>query len=536
MGTGASLEGLDRGLVVESVDITLRMLEQGPWTDEEKHTILSRKLASALRGGGQCVRTDVNLLKHAFAMKFANRRRDVPPLSRQNPQQSPKPPPGSSDGSPRSAPSSARSRRGQSFAVSPRSPRTLRGDASPRLNILKNLAQEGKQQAEEDMPEVEEIEEKTEGREKVLTPVVAGYEGTSHETELPALRHPNGERGARTIIVDTPIPIDRFEGQDTWDSTRQQFVCGYCNQTWGEEKKFHFHLKYSSSHQKEVDKWKKRNLDEAEALVNCRNLVYSGSKFFWKAGATVDLDFYHHSAVKPECVEVLVHDSQREADLPRLYLDHAALLEAVTEEVTLEMKEKKREVQFRMLEALSSDNGTGGDGSNAVASTEEFKEEDVRQQIELNKISSLILTRLKLVKGDIGDVAGFGDHLTFEAFSSDTTPFVLEAAPSRLVPVRLSRHGQVNLADIQDKMEALKNHQKDLSSHTSQAERMSNLVGDAVGGFADAMRLRQEAKKNMSLARIKFQKAVRHIIAQIQVARTTAHLVKMGLWVDMGEN
>ena len=109
----------------------------------------------------------MNLLKRAFVVKFAHRRGDVPPLSVQNLQQSPTPPAlGSRDGSPRSVSSSPRGRRGQSFAVSPRSTRNLRGDASPRLNILENLASEGRPhadtEAEEHMPQVEENENQEE--------------------------------------------------------------------------------------------------------------------------------------------------------------------------------------------------------------------------------------------------------------------------------------------------------------------------------------------------------------------------------------
>ena len=52
--------------------------------------------------------------------------------------------------------------------------------------------------------------------------------------------------------------------------------------TFVNEKKLIFHLKYSDSHDKAVAKAKRKNMDEAEALVARRSLVYSGSKFFYK--------------------------------------------------------------------------------------------------------------------------------------------------------------------------------------------------------------------------------------------------------------
>jgi len=349
------------------------------------------------------------------------------------------------------------------------------------------------------------------------------------------------------MVVEEAVPVDPFEGVDTWDSTKQQFLCAYCNMTFVNEKKMTFHLKYSDSHDKAVAKAKRKNVDEAEALVARRSLVYSGSKFFYKLSASIDLDVYFHAAVKPQCVEVLAFDSKRQADLPRLYLDYEGLLGMVKDDVEQYVKERKREVQFQLLEALTLAQAqaeaqvqaqAGGAGASeapsssvpAAASTEDFKEEEVRSQIQMTKLSSLILMRLKLNPGSSNSDASA--RMEFEPFSSDPCAFVLPTAPRRLVPVRLSRHKQVNLGDMSRKMDELRSRQAALSQSTSVAERMSNLVGAATGGFADTMRRRQEAKKSMSLARVRFQKAVRHVIAQIQVARTTRILIGMGLWSE----
>jgi hypothetical protein len=350
-------------------------------------------------------------------------------------------------------------------------------------------------------------------------------------------RDPSDTRGMRLMVVEEAVPMDPFEGLDTWDSTKQQFLCAYCNMTFVNEKKLTFHLKYSDSHDKAVAKAKRKNMDEAEALVARRSLVYSGSKFFYKLGASIDLDVYYHAAVKPQCVEVLAFDPKSQVDLARLYLDFEGLIGMVKDDVEHDMEERKREVQFQLLEALALAQAEAPSSPLPTAvSTEVFKEEELRSQIQMTKLSSLIVMRLKLNPGSSSsDSTHASARMEFEPFTSDPCALVLPAAPRRLVPVRLSRHKQVNLKDVNHKINELRRHQAALSQSTSVAERMSNLVGDAAGGFAESIRRRQDAKKSMSLARVRFQKAVRHVIAQIQVARTTRILIGMGLWSEEQE-
>ena len=511
MGASASsLSPEGRVRIVRDVKYTLDKLNIGEWTDAEKMTIIKAKIQQLLLNGGFREGLHMEVLKSKFSSimlrnSLAQARPDRPSSAKMPP-------------------------------VSPRTPRKQSFAVGQGPSFSPSMSENKVSTGIDPTPIIE-------------TSHFGALARASSEATSPATS-PRGNDGRRTIVAEAAVPMDPFSGMDSWDSAKQQFICGYCSMTFVNEKKLTFHLKYSDSHTKSVAKWKQKQGDEAQALVSERHLLYSGAKFFWKLNLSLDLDLYFHSAelVKPNCIEVISCDASSGSELPRMYLDYELASAAVKADVDEEVRARRRNLQTRLLEALaekdasidtsSADAGPGALRDAPPPTTADFDEESIRREVERAKIASFVLSRVKVVNkaeegGGEGEIALCA---VFEPFSSDAEGMLLSTVPKRLMPVKLTRHKQSTTEEVAATLRELKTHQAALSQHTDNAERLSNLASAAVGGFAEAVRCRQEAKKHMSAARIRFQAAVRKVIAQIQVARTTKMLVGLGLWVEEEED
>jgi hypothetical protein len=355
---------------------------------------------------------------------------------------------------------------------------------------------------------------------------------------------------ARAPLPEVPDEdiLNIFASAPIYDDKKQQYYCGYCNQYFPNEKKREFHLKFSDSHTRCMIEWKNKFAIQAEALVTQRLPLYSGSKLFYRQGITYDIDIILHGATSPSCIEVIGYDSKQQKECKRIYLKYDGIQQGVEKEVDREISMSKLNymLEIQKYEAMKNSNILQNQQSELESELEleleleskpvvevvieppqSLNEEVLRQEAMERLIPAYIMDRI---------LCSTDGALCYEAYQTDNgSNNVLIEPPLEIRTAKYMRHRPTNVVDMQAKLAQLRQSHAALAEQTNKADKLSNLVGDAADVFAQASRLRVEAQKNYSLSKIRWQKAIRHVIAQNMVARTTAHLIDLGLWQEGGD-
>ena len=256
---------------------------------------------------------------------------------------------------------------------------------------------------------------------------------------------------------------------DSWDSISLQPYCNVCQMAFKSKAFLDRHVKYSDLHQRNVKKAEGAENDGdspfpitqsgklAPTQIEGKHykLLYSGSKFFWRTQAQVDLNFYHH--ILPHTIEIISYDSVKCKEMNRLYLDYTRLLDIVTD----------------FNKAFHNDQSAAGGGG----------EGDLEQR-EHEAVSRFIIQRLQLtcptlqVTPQPAPSSVAGSVMEFVKTSSDqySTSPVLDKPPVVLVPISVSRRRRTSSDEINATMQSLASDRAALVEATGNAQRVANLV------------------------------------------------------------
>lgn len=209
--------------------------------------------------------------------------------------------------------------------------------------------------------------------------------------------------------------------------------------------------------------------------------LYTGSKLFWRTQETVDLNFYHH--ILPHTIEVISYDLMRSKEMPRLYFDYTAILDAIG----------KAGGPLPDEEALHA------------------------------AITTFLLQRLQLNSAKDGVASSMG-YVPLSGDSAAAKSPLLEKTPVVLIPVPVTRRRRTNAEEIDATITGLTNDRAALVAATGQAEKIANLVYSSASSIAS-----KKWWADFNPRRKMWIWAIRRVIRQKLVAETTANLEERAL-------
>mmetsp|Transcript_9030 Transcript_9030/g.13569 ORF Transcript_9030/g.13569 Transcript_9030/m.13569 type:complete len:434 (+) Transcript_9030:35-1336(+) len=266
--------------------------------------------------------------------------------------------------------------------------------------------------------------------------------------------------------VDMEQPLVQAEAEnippnvDSWDSVREQPSCLICKIVFSSATKLDTHLKYSEVHKKNMialakEKEDRERLDapkpEVTPALSCNRCreVYSGSKFFWRAKKTIEINLFVHFEQK--CIEVCAYDNSIGEEYPRIYLDDEGVYKCIGGDKVIEQR-----VQAR------TENNTAED--TPVIPAEVLQDEERRLAI-----SSHIMSRLQLVDNARNTVI----YAYVPTIVAPEEPSPLHnTKPDRLTPVLIPRRRLSSSEEIENVLRNIASLEEDLQKRTANAEEV----------------------------------------------------------------
>jgi len=310
---------------------------------------------------------------------------------------------------------------------------------------------------------------------------------------------------------------------DSWDSVDQQPYCKLCAMAFKTISFLERHVKYSDMHAKALKKAEASKKEEASQSNDTGNvdttklqekqqegvhyrMLYSGSKLFWRTQETIDIDMYYH--IIPDTVEIIFFDESKGRELPRLYMNHALLINVVNSIVEREVTEKieliKKDQQHNKFSKIDIKN------DKMIMELPETKEfiDDTRRKT----FTTYIVSRLQLNSSVITYVANAADDATSQ--------FVLPIQPNGLIPVPVHRRRRTNSDEINKTLTNLEGDRLALKAATGKAERIADCIHQSISLFANAKNI----YKGLSVPRRRWVFAIRKTILMASLKKTVARL------------
>ena len=307
---------------------------------------------------------------------------------------------------------------------------------------------------------------------------------------------------------------------DSWDSVDQQPYCNICAMAFKTISFLERHIKYSDMHAKAL----KKQSDAEASLSNSTEkndenklqekqqegvhyrMLYSGSKLFWRTQETIDIDMYYH--IIPDTVEIIFFDESKGKELPRLYLNHAIVINVVNAIVDREVTEKidliKKDQQHDKFSKVDIKNDKM---IMELPDMKEFIDETRRKTF-----TTYILSRLQLNNSVISYVSNTGDDSTLQ--------IVIPIQPNGLIPVPVHRRRRTNSDEINKTLTNLEGDRLALKAATGKAERIADFIHQSISLFANAKNI----YKGLSVPRKRWVFAIRKTILLASLKKTKVRL------------
>lgn len=227
------------------------------------------------------------------------------------------------------------------------------------------------------------------------------------------------------------------------------------------------------------------------------DLVYKGTKTFWKTRVNLDLVIIYHP--KSHCVEVITHHPEIGREC-RLYLSSTGLLSKLDHnDLQLRLGEKK-EVFIKQKKPVNN--------------------QQLLKEVLYSSMTNYIQSRIAYSISD-GDEAYFvvtlqplmGDNVIMDTNGQQTLD-ILIPRPSSIEDVSPVFQKKISAKDISSAMNSLKVSAEELKRATKYAE----LATSSVDGFklmlAEKLKMEMEMKKLYSPVRLRWIKAINRVIVQ----------------------
>ena len=227
--------------------------------------------------------------------------------------------------------------------------------------------------------------------------------------------------------TETPTPTD-VPVNDSWESVTEQLRCDVCGMIFPCEKQLIKHINYSQVHS---DTMKKlvvgvSTVEAVEQIAGVQyQLVYSGSKYYWRTNLMIEVDIYHH--VEGDALEVVIFNYSTDSEMERIYVDASVLTRSQHKSIleSVEISRKK------------------------IANADRFAKINIDTLYEKewrNNLATHVLSRLKLRK--VGEI----DNILFEEHEMPHARF--ERIPKKVVPVFVQRSKRTHEEELRSAYES----------------------------------------------------------------------------------
>lgn len=232
-------------------------------------------------------------------------------------------------------------------------------------------------------------------------------------------------------------------------------------------------------------------------------VIYEGSKTFWKTRTTVDILIVSHP--KQNCFELIAYNAEKGNEAPRVYVN-AILLSTKLDQNEIKLKvEEKKESSIRQKKATN------------VA--------QIQKEIATQAIIQFITSRFQISEDPAQGLRIFLSAMSGDIVNEQTKEldFVM-SMPQSLTPIPTCFQKKVSVNEIKHALGQLEIENAELK----RATRLAELATSSVDGFklmlAEKMRLEIEMKKKFSPARLRWIKAINRVLIQNYVQKVRARL------------
>eukprot|EP01041_Mallomonas_annulata_P008125 gene8125-16679_t len=261
---------------------------------------------------------------------------------------------------------------------------------------------------------------------------------------------------------------------DTWDSAISQPTCPICNIVFPTEARKDQHMKFSELHAlkvKAIERQEKQVLEAAQKVEDSATpslipekddentqMIYVGSKFFWRARSSVDVHIYKH--LRQNALEVIIFDVEKHKEMSRIYLDVEKMITAIGTET----------INNKILE-MEAERASADVPADAIVFTTEMKrEESIRACI-----SSFVLARLQY--REIGP-SGQPASIAFTPSQLDNPELdpTVTAEALKMEPVMIFRRRRTSVQDVSSILIDVVHAQKTATSAVQEAHKFTQQV------------------------------------------------------------
>lgn len=292
---------------------------------------------------------------------------------------------------------------------------------------------------------------------------------------------------------------------DKWETTKQP-VCYLCKMVFPNQLKLDRHIQYSVVHKKNMEpqSTETNGSEQAKAPpaaplpsvldveVKTGQLLYSGSKFFWRSSESYDIYIYLHP--HHNCLEVIACDC--DVELRRLYLDNQ------------KVAARSRSEPLSTAPETPGTPGTPTWDSDSRPSTpipEAAQEaEQLRRQLTHYIMARLQLKEFPDMKGMcLVGLSGDGDN--------SVDDLILAEPPAGLPHTSVRKRRRTSISDFNKLLDNFQENAKELESNTTKATSLVNASMDTVQKFTknrrrylhQSMSTLPDAKKRWDEASVK---------------------------------
>jgi len=237
-------------------------------------------------------------------------------------------------------------------------------------------------------------------------------------------------------------------------------------------------------------------------------ILYHGSKHYWKQRCHVDFTIYWHKS--KNFIEVANYNSDAHEEGERLFLDSDKLFAQVNkEEVELKVRAKQEEMMRQRKPRVLA--------------------EELAKTITAQMAVHLVVQRT-VIKKELSEGVKFAIEIapqTGDETQEDGRLLFIRDRPDNFEDTFIVRNKKASASEFRETLQALQKDSKRLALECNKAARKAGLAKSAVSAFTGSLRRYTYDPERQSVALIRFLKAGRRIIAMNTVRKVTDLLERL---------